>query len=298
MLDYQQLKIPNIFIPISTLLSLFNYIQIMKFLSKFLKRILGPYYRTIIPFVFGMIYIFRKSLKLFLVINIIIALYINQFLSIPIDLSYDLLLDILYSMYLNVTDYVYYLLHKSIWFIKNIFANISDYFNSKQESIDYKRYRFIKYDPVLSNERMKLPSEISPAIKEQIVNDYIKQNYFYDEDWYISKKAVYIALALGIVIIGGIIYYQDPTYYNNTIYSGYTAIKDYVCSFFWDRDNHPKPDSPKLPPLDNEWTTRSGDTTFRGIKTPSNPSTNPPAPRSYPFFNFYLQQILKKKKVF
>ena len=61
-----KVKIPNFFIQISTLLSLFNYTYLIKIFNKFLKKLLGPYYATIIPFIFGMVFIFRKSAKVFL----------------------------------------------------------------------------------------------------------------------------------------------------------------------------------------------------------------------------------------
>lgn len=169
-------------------------------------------------------------------------------LNIPIDLSYDLMVYIIYSMYINITDYIYYIIHKTLVYIKNIFTNIGEYFYNKQKSIDYIRHR---YDTNPSNERIKLSkSEFYPLYDDPTINSSLKDYYYYDEEdnTYISKKAVYIALVLGVIIIGGMIYFQDPSYYNEAFYSGYKATRDYISSLFWDKPD--KPDKPNFPPLD------------------------------------------------
>nr|YP_010697883.1 hypothetical protein P1Q19_mgp15 [Fuscoporia viticola]WCF76844.1 hypothetical protein [Fuscoporia viticola] len=228
----------NVFTNLSLLFSILSYANLLKYVNIFAKRILGPYYLVVIPYIVVMYYLFRKSMKLFVIFNLIVAvfLYINNLMGVDIEMSSEFLLYFCYSIYSNIMDYIYNFYGNIYLFFKSILDKINDYFFDKQ--YEYKKYAKSTLDKGINHN--PYPSDKASYNNKQF------NNYFEDDndgdDYYFSNKTVLITIGIVVIIIGGIIYYQDPTYYNTIAYNSFTTVKDYIVSYFWD-DSNPKPDA-------------------------------------------------------
>ena len=229
-----------------------EFISVMKFfrsIKKFLKAIMGPYFKIVVPTIITLIIIFRDILKYIMLVNLIYAIFlaICNLLSQDFEFTLQFFIYMFYSFFYQIVNYFCDMLNNFLIILRKLLNRLSEDFYQANSYLEYKSNLNINNtSPFETNKSDYLFSSSTNY------NDYDNTNSLNyknsDMETEIDVKKVLIALGITVLLAGVYVYIQDPSYYNESIYNGYKATIDYISSFFWDRPD--RPDKPNLPPLD------------------------------------------------
>ena len=240
---------------------------ITKRIRKFFKTIIGPYFKIVIPTIITLMKIFRDLFKYFMLINLIYAalLAIANILSQDIEFTFHFFIYVFYSFFFQIINYFCDMLNNFLTIVRKLLNRISDDFYHTNSYLEYKNH--LNINNISPFEINKSDYVFNSTNYNVYDNKTSKPN---DLETEIDVKKVFIALGITVLLVGVYVYIQDSSYYNEAIYNGYKATRDYIASFFWDRPD--KPDNSTFPPLDIDKDIQPSERSF----IPDNTVTNNP----------------------
>ena len=268
----------SIFGQLIKLMELVGILNIIKFISKIAKKIIGPYFKIVIPASLMIMVLFKDSFKYILLFNLMVAIYyaLGKIFVEDMEFSLEFFVYAICSFISNIFEYFINLIEKVLYYIKGFNDKIHDIFynaNSYSEfktSLNNNRGIINEFDTYSNNPSKDIKTIVSTdTITENMPDSHIDDNGYVlnkisnnnnlsnnlsnntsldnEDELYIPTKYIFIIFGVSVLIIAGCIYSQNPQQYNEGIYNTFKSVKDYLSSFIWDRPDRPGDPGPSNP---------------------------------------------------
>ena len=137
----------SIFGQLIKLMELVGILNIIKFISKIAKKIIGPYFKIVIPASLMIMVLFKDSLKYILLFNLMVAIYyaLGKIFVEDMEFSLEFFVYAICSFISNIFEYFISLIEKVLYYIKG--------FNDKIHDIFYHANSYSEFKTSLNNNR-------------------------------------------------------------------------------------------------------------------------------------------------